>query len=132
VTVPGTVTELVELESVTGVPPIAAGPLRVTVAVEFVPPTTVVGAKPIDIKLTGLIESDADWFIPLSVPKMTAVVLTLTPVVETVKFADEAPWGTVTVGGTVAAATLLVSETTMPPGPAGPLKFAVPVDGDPP
>ena len=59
VTVLGTVTELVELEVETGVPPIPAGPLRVIVPVELVPPTTVVGDKLSEMRLTGLIASDA-------------------------------------------------------------------------
>ena len=63
---------------------------------------------------------------------MTAVDFKLTPVVAIGKFADDNPWGTETVAGTVAAARLLVSETTIPPGPAGPLRLSVPVEVDPP
>lgn len=53
--------------------------------------------------------------------------------VVTVKVVDLAPTATVTVGGTVAIAVLLlVRATTMPPVGAGPLSVTVPVDGLPP
>lgn len=46
--------------------------------------------------------------------------------------ADVAPAGIVTDAGSVALGELDVNETTVPPGPAGPFRVAVPVEGDPP
>ena len=43
-----------------------------------------------------------------------------------------APWGTVTLAGTVAAALLLESKTVAPPTGAGLLTVTVPVVGAPP
>jgi hypothetical protein len=53
--------------------------------------------------------------------------------VVTINVVDLAPTATVTVGGTVATAVLLlVRATMMPPVGAGPLSVTVPVDGLPP
>jgi len=45
VTVAGTVAELRLLDNVTTIPPVGAGPLISTVAVEFLPPATVAGLR---------------------------------------------------------------------------------------
>jgi hypothetical protein len=53
-------------------------------------------------------------------------------VVLTVKVAELRPDVTVTDAGSVAALLLLVSATTVPPEPAGPLNVTVPVEAFPP
>ncbi len=56
-----------------------------------------------------------------------------TGLVVTVNAAVVAPGSTVTLGGTCAAAVLLLeSATTAPPAGACPLRVTVPIDGTPP
>ena len=63
---------------------------------------------------------------------MVAEVEVLTAVVVTVNVALELPAATVTLRGTVAAALLLDSDTTMPPVGAAPFSVTVPCDVLPP
>jgi hypothetical protein len=64
---------------------------------------------------------------------ITADCALVTSLVETVKVALVDPAGTLTVGGTVAAAVLsLVRSTTKPPEGAAELRVTVPVAGSPP
>ena len=63
--------------------------------------------------VTGLIVSVALRVMPFRVPLMVALVIALTAVVLTVKFAEDEPAVTVTLGGTVAAALLLARVTTV-------------------
>jgi hypothetical protein len=66
-------------------------------------------------------------------PVIVTVVLAATGTVETVKLAEVAPDGTVTLSGTVATAVLLLeSDTTCPPDPAAPVSVTVPVALVPP
>ena len=65
-------------------------------------------------------------------PVIVALVLDETAVVLTVNVAEVAPAAIVTEAGTVALAKLDVRLTTVPPGPAGPFRVAVPVEGLPP
>lgn len=60
------------------------------------------------------------------------VVAVVTVVVAIVKVALVAPAGTVTLAGTVAAPTLLDSETTRPPDGAALVNVTVPCDVVPP
>ena len=55
----GTLAELVLLERETEVPPLPAGPLRVTVPILGVPPGTVVGLSETETRLAGDIVSVA-------------------------------------------------------------------------
>lgn len=75
--------------------------------------------------------------VPLAVappndPEMLTAVVLETVVVVIVKVLLVAPAGTVTLGGTVAAAELSESVTTAPPEGAAPLRVTVPVDEAPP
>ena len=65
-------------------------------------------------------------------PEIIAAARALTGVVETVKFAEVAPAGTVTLAGTVAAALLLDRVTTAPPAGAALASVTVAVDEFPP
>src|SRR5439155_8896724 len=90
------------LASVTTMPPAGAGPLRVTVPVEEVPPFTMVGLSvSVDsVTVTGgaaATVSVADCVTPPAVAEMAAVVDAVTVVVVTVKVALVAPAGTVTL-----------------------------------
>src|SRR5437867_1540172 len=65
--------------------------------------------------------------------QMETPVDVVTELVVTVKLALVAPWGTVTLGGGVATAELVVpSDTTAPPAGAAALKVTVPVEELPP
>jgi len=64
---------------------------------------------------------------------MVAEVFVATELVDTTKVAVVALAATVTLGGTVAAATLLLDSVTIaPPAGAGPVKVTVPVEEVPP
>lgn len=73
-TVAETVAFVLFEDRVTLVPPGPAGPLRVTVPVELLPPTTVVGANENPTSAAGLMVRVALWFEPPSVPVMSAPV----------------------------------------------------------
>ena len=65
-------------------------------------------------------------------PVIVAVVFDATEIVLIVNEADVAPAGIVTFAGTVALELEELRVTTDPPGPAGPLRVAVPVADVPP
>lgn len=75
--------------------------------------------------VAGLMLSVALRVTPLNVPPMVALVVAVTVVVLTVKFAVDAPAATVTLAGTDAAALLLVNVTTVAEGAAS-LNLTVP------
>ena len=64
VTVDGTVAEPMLLDNWMTVPPLGAGPVRVTVPEEDVPPTTVVGLSETDDSVGGLMVKGAERVIP--------------------------------------------------------------------
>src|SRR5205823_11709817 len=106
VTLEGTLAAALLLESVTCAPPAGAGPLRVTVPVEdCTPPTTLVGFKVSDERVTGggVTASDAVLLAPPNDAVMLTVVDATTAPVVTTKLAVLAPAGTVTPAGTAAA-----------------------------
>jgi hypothetical protein len=96
VTLDGTVaTDVLLLDRLTLAPPEGAAPVNVTVPVELFPPLTLVGFSVSDesvtLPLAGVIVSDAFCELLPSVAVITAVVVLVTDVVVTVKFADVEP-----------------------------------------
>jgi hypothetical protein len=136
VTLAGTVaTAVLLLASVTTIPPLGAGPLRVTVPWDGFPPVTLVGLRLTPDTVTaaaGFTVSVADVVTPPAVAEMVADVEAVTNVVVIVKLALVAPAATVTLAGTVTAAELSESVTTSPPAGAGALRATVPVEELPP
>jgi hypothetical protein len=128
----GTVAAVTLLASKMAVPPVAAGPLRVTVPVELLPPWTLVGLTLTEVRDTAEIVRVAFCEIPLAEAVITADVWVFTPEVVTENVAVGFPEATVTEVGAVAAALLLPSVTTTPLGPAWPLSVTVPVELLPP
>jgi len=80
----GTVTVLLVLERLTVVPPVPAGPPKVTVPVEPCPPTTVVGAVVNELTCNGCSVSVA-VAVPFSVPVIVTGVCVVTTDVSTEK-----------------------------------------------
>ncbi len=136
VTLDGTVaTDVLLLDSDTVAPPDGAAPLRVTVPVELFPPLTLVGLRVSEESVTDddeLIVNVACCEVLPSVAVITAVVVEVTDVVVTVKFALVDPAATVTLLGTLAAELLLDKLTTAPPEGAAALSVTVPVELLPP
>jgi hypothetical protein len=136
VTLDGTAaTAVLVLESATTAPPLGAGPLRLTVPVEGVPPVTLEGLRPSEESVTGggITVSDAVRVAPPYDAEMVTDVVVDTTLVLTVKVAVVAPLATVTLDGTEATAVLLLeSDTTAPPPGAGALRVTQPVEGVPP
>ena len=137
VTLAGTVpTAVLLLASVTTIPPLGAGPLRVTVPWDEFPPVTLAGLRLTPDTVTaagaGFTVSVADRVTPPAVAEMVADVEAVTDVVVIVKVALVAPAATVTLAGTVTAAELSESVTTSPPAGAGALRVTVPVAELPP
>jgi len=133
VTVAGTwAADMLLLETVTTAPPVGALPLRVTVPVELLPPTTEVGdllSEDSDAAVTVIVA----FVLTPRVAVMTDVVVEATARVVTVKVAEVLPARTVTLAGVVAAAVLLLfSVTTAPLVGAAAVRTTVPVELLPP
>ncbi len=79
VTVGGTVTEVSWADNDTTAPPVGAGPLRVTVPVVLLPPTTVLGlrvsAEAVTSVLVGLSTMVVDWVCPPAEAEMVTVLV---------------------------------------------------------
>lgn len=120
------------LASVTPAPPAGAGPLSVTVAVDELPPTTLVGFKLSEEGVGALTVRFAVRITALYVAEIEAVVVLATAVVVTGNVAVVAPAATVTLGPTWAAGLLLASVITAPPAAARPVSVTVPVEELPP
>jgi hypothetical protein len=137
VTEAGTWTAAVLVEArFTTAPPGGAAPLRVTVPVEGLPPTTEAESKVKEVRSTG----GAGWTVRVAV-RLTllkrAVIVTgvfaSTGTVVAANVAVVAPATTVTEAGTWATAVLLeVRVTTAPPVGAGLSSVTVPVEDSPP
>jgi len=120
------------LDKVTTAPPVGAGALNLTVAVEEVPPTTDVGLSVIVLRTAAVTVKLAVCVAP-KVAEIVSGVFVATEVVVTVKVAEVALAATVTLDGTCAAAILLLNRvTTAPPAGAGPFSVTVPVEELPP
>jgi hypothetical protein len=133
VTLAGTVARLVLLLlRVTRAPPLGAGPFSVSVAVDEVPPRTLVGLSVTELRLRVCTVSVADAVAP-SVAEILTLVFAETVDVVIVKFAVVAPAATVTAEGTCADPLLLLARVTeIPPVGALPLRVIVPVELLPP
>jgi hypothetical protein len=128
----GTVVALELADSETAAPSLGAASLKVTVPVDELPPTTLVG-------LTERVDSVAG---PTVIREKTVVsacvaespnVLLEEGNVEIVKLPLLSPAGIVILDGTLATdGTSLARVTTSPPGGAGSGSVTVPVDGLPP
>ena len=88
VTDPGTDAEKPVLERVTIDPTGPAIPLRLTVAVDELPPRTDVGLSVTEARVAGFIVNVAVCVCPFSVAEIRAVVWVLTPPVVIVNVAD--------------------------------------------
>jgi hypothetical protein len=113
-------------------PPVGAGPLIVTVAVEVAPPRTDVGFKDTPVTPAGLTVSVADAVAEPVAAVIEGVAAEATAPVVTAKVVVEEPAGTVTVAGTVAEEPFELVVTTVPPVGAGPVSVIVAVDEVPP
>jgi hypothetical protein len=118
------------LVSVTTVPA-AAGAPRVTVAVDVVPPTTLVGLIVTDVTAGGLITSEADCEDPLYDATTAADVEVATGSVVTTNVEEVVFAGTMTLAGICAAGLLLVRLMVAPPTGAGPFRVTAPSDVPP-
>jgi len=132
VTLAGTCAAELLLARVTTAPPAGAAELNVTVPVDEMPPTTLVGLSDNADTVRCVMLSVAVLLLPLYVAVIVAVAVAVTLVVVTVKVAVVALAATVTVAGTCAAALLLDSVTTAPPAGAGEVNVTVPVEEIPP
>src|SRR3989441_668152 len=126
------------LERVTTAPPAGAAALKVTVATEELPPTTLVGfsARPETVRggggAGGVTVSSAEVLPVAIVAVIVTVVDTVTGKAEAVNVALLLPARTVTFTGTVAARVLLLeSPTVTPPAGAGAANVTVPSEEEP-
>ena len=126
------------LERVTTAPPAGAAALRVTVATEELPPTTLVGlsTKPETVRggggAGGVTVSRAEVLPVAIVAVIVTVVDMVTGKVEAVNVALLLPARTVTLAGIVAARVLLLeSPTVTPPVGAGAANVTVPTEEEP-
>lgn len=128
----GTVAATLLLARVTRMPPAGATLARLTVPVELAPLSTVAGERETPDKLpwpavAALMVKPAETVFA-EVAVMLNVVVDPTAVVVTVKLPLLAPAAMVRLGGTVAAALLLVKVTNTPPSGAAVAKVTVPVE----
>jgi len=128
VTDAGVVAELELLLRETTKPEAGAADPMVTVPVDELPPTTVVGETETAVKTGGLTVRVAVAEVLLVVAVIVAVVLAATAVVVTVNVPVMAPEAIVTEAGTVAHALLLERVTTVPPDGAALASVTVPVE----
>jgi hypothetical protein len=132
ITAEGTVAAVLLLDKLTDVPPDPAGPLRTTVPVEGLPPTTEAGFTDTELNTAGSTIRVAVGEASLSVAMTITEVLVLTPWVVKPNVALVWPAGIVTEVGVLTTVLALDNVTTAPPVAAGRFNVSVPVDGLPP
>jgi len=128
VTEAGTVAAALFDASVTVVPPVGAALFNVTVAVEGLPPTTLVGLRVTLETSNGLIVKVAVLLAPPRVAVTVAVAAEPTRLVVTVNVPVVEPAATVTEAGTVAAALFDAKVIVVPPAGAALESVTVPVE----
>lgn len=132
VTVAGTVAEALPELNGTDVPAVGAGPVRVTVPVDVVPPTTDVGLSARVVTTGALTVRVVFWVTPDNTAEMVTVVLVETAVVVAVNVALVAPAAIATEAGTVVEGSDEDRVTETPPVGAWPVSATVPADDVPP
>jgi hypothetical protein len=132
VTVAGVCAAALLSERLTTKPLLGAGPVKVTVPLEEVPPTTPVGFTLTVESPGGVMVKDAVRVTPLLEAETVTVVELETGTVVTAKVAVLALAATVTLAGAVAAALLSERVTKIPPLGAGAFRVTVPVEELPP
>jgi len=132
VTLAGTVAELELLESLMAIPPVGAGPVRITPPAEEPPPIRLVGLSVIEETTGGRSESVPVTELGPNFAATAACFVEETAVVFAVNVTLVAPARTVTEAGTVTLERLLESFTSVPPFGARPLSITVPVERAPP
>lgn len=121
------------LESATTVPPVGAILLSVTLPVDDVPPTTLLGLRVTEASDGGFTVSVPVLLKPAYVPVIVTERTDDTAVVVTVNVAVVAPPATVTLAGTCAALVSLLDRLTAAPvDGAAELSVTVPVELTPP
>lgn len=114
------------------IPPVGAGPLRVTVPVELAPPVRVVGFKLNPDRCGGFTVNVAEIDVAPSVPVIFGKDWRATGEVVIENVALVVPAGTFTLAGTIALEKLLDRLTVVPPTGAGIATVTVPVEVVPP
>ena len=132
VTVAGTLASALLLNRLTTTPPVGAGPAKVTVPVEGLPPMTVAGLSASDWTVVGFTVRVALCVAAPSVPFIVAITAADTGVVAMVNPVDLDPVATVTLVGRLALVLLEVKPIASPPVGAGPVRLTVPIDEVPP
>jgi hypothetical protein len=132
VTEPGTVASFELLERVTTTPEEGAGPVRVTVPVDELPPVTAEGLRVTEVKTGASIVRAAVLETEPALIVIVADVLAATGLVVIGNVTDVLPAGIVTEPGTPAEGELLDSSKVNPPAGAGPLIVTVQLDDVPP
>jgi hypothetical protein len=132
VTVVGRLTSTELAERSTDTPPLGAGDVRVTVAVNDDPPITLVGLTLTEATPSCRTVNEAEALVLSHEAAMVTAVSEFTAVVLMVTVVPPPPSGMVTVFGTVAHEALLARATTVPPLGAGPVNMIVALAGTPP
>jgi len=109
-----------------------AGPLNVTVPVDVVPPTMLVGLTTTDFRTGAVRDTVAIWELAPYFAVTETLELLATGVVVALKVVVVFPAAMVTDAGTVTCGAPLDKVTKIPPVGAGPLIVTVPVVPFPP
>lgn len=128
----GTVAAELLLDNVTVAPPVGAALLRVMVAIDEEPRTTLAGFNDTESNVTRAVIVRAALFeTPSYVAVIVALVEAVAVVVVMLNVALLLPAAIVTVAGTTADVLLLASITVAPPVGAALVRVTVPVDDVP-